>query len=449
MFIPLVVLSQSWQKSYDITPSFFDNIADIGHSIKETNDGGYILLSSSGAMHNIWIVKIQNNGNIQWEKNNYGSFPSPTDIQQTSDGGYVFCGGYDYAWLIKTDMFGNVTWNNTYDNLANERVYSVKETLDGGYVACGRSGNGSVTDAYVIKTDINGDTLWTRTFGSSTYFDVTHSILQSSDGGYAICGTTDNPVTDQDVWLIKTDMYGDTIWTKSYNSVDTVTFWDTQGWHTIAVHGSDIGYSVKQTNDGGYIITGTTTLSPGIVNSNGSFFGEYSFLIKTDGNGDLVWMEYYGSSNSHMISSNSVEQTNDGGYIFTGSCDPYISNNYSAYLIKTDINGSQECMRTYSTIHTNSNHDATGNSVRNTSDGGYIMIGKTQGIPPEVASDIFVVKVDSNGPCISTSFPNINRVTRRLLKVTDVLGREVNKKRNTPLFYIYNDGTVEKKIIIK
>ncbi|MDP7000223.1 MAG: hypothetical protein QF569_29625, partial [Candidatus Poribacteria bacterium] len=176
----------------------------------------------------------------------------------------------------------------TYGGSENDYGYSVQQTSDDGYIITGETysyGNGEA-DVWLIRTDANGDTLWTQTYGGSES-DIGNSVQQTSDGGYIIAGETYSYGNGAaDVWLIKTDADGDTLWTQTFGGTEF-----------------DIAHSVQQTSDDGYIITGETY-------SYGN--GEADvWLIKTDANGDTLWTQTFGGSESDI--GNSVQQTSDGG----------------------------------------------------------------------------------------------------------------------------------------
>jgi len=160
----------------------------------------------------------------------------------------------------------------------------------------------------LVKTDSLGEILWTRTYGGTDY-DYSWSVKQSSDGGYIIIGTTESfGAGSADVYLIKTNSSGDTLWTGTYGGT-----------------GYDEGWSVQETSDGGYIITG--------------FFdavGEDVILIKTDSLGDTLW-----TRTCVNCSGISVQQTSDGGYIITGGTG-FGAGSSDFYLSKTDSNGLME-----------------------------------------------------------------------------------------------------------
>ena len=249
---------------------------DVGQSIQQTTDGGFIITGfSMGAIGGFggWLIKTDSEGNKIWD---YFFDESGEDggmsVQQTSDGGYIIGGitssfgnGEDDVWLIKIDSQGNEMWNKTFGGSSNDVCYSVQQTIDSGYITCGFTesfGNGE-KDVWLIKTDSQGNEMWNKTFGGSNN-DGGNSILQTTDGGYIITGTTSSFGNGKnDVWLIKTDSQGNEMWNK--------TFGGSEG---------DTGLFGQQTLDGGYIILGSTS---SFGNGNSAVW-----LIKTDSQGNTV-----------------------------------------------------------------------------------------------------------------------------------------------------------------
>jgi len=252
----------------------------------------------------------------------------------------------------------------TFGGSDDDWGYSVSQTSDGGYIIAGGTksfgaGNG---DVYLIKTDGNGNQIWQKTFGGSNY-DLGYSVSQTSDGGYIIAGWTYSfGAGISDVYLIKTDGNGNQIWQKTFGG---------SNW--------DLGCSVSQTSDGGYIIAGTS-FGAGISDV---------YLIKTDGNGNQIWQKTFGGS--YNDEGNSVSQTSDGGYIIAGTTESFVAGDYDVYLIKTDGNGNQIWQKTFG----GGSWDG-GNSVSQTSDGGYIIAGTTHSFGAGI-SDVYLIKTDRNG----------------------------------------------------
>ena len=297
-------------------------------------------------------------------------------VQQTTDGGYIITGytksfgnGGEDIWLIKTDSNGNEEWNQTFGGSEYDRGYSVQQTTDGGYIITGYTksfGNGG-EDIWLIKTDSNGNEEWNQTFGGSEY-DRGYSVQQTTDGGYIITGYTGH-YSQRDAWLIKTDSQGNEVWNRTFE------------WGEC----SEEGYSVQQTDDGGYIITG----QKGTRSFYALLCRSDLRLFKTDSQGNEDWNKTFGGS--WYEKGNSVQQTDDGGYIITGETSSTENDGDDVLLIKTDSQGNEEWIRTFG----GSGYEK-GNSVQQTDDGGYIITGHT-GTSGNGEYDLWIIKTDSQG----------------------------------------------------
>jgi uncharacterized delta-60 repeat protein len=368
---------------------------DRANSFQQTSDGGYILAGYTSSFgvdsSDIFLIKTDANGNVQWAKTYGGTYDDRAySVQQTSDGGYIVAGrtasfgaGYYDIFLIKTDANGNVQWVKTYGygGTRYDEAYSVQQTSDGGYILAGVNYFGAFGDIFLIKIDANGNIIWAKTYRGISY-DEAYSVQQTSDGGYILAGSTLSfGAGHEDFILIKTDANGNVQWAKTYGG--------TYG---------DRAYSVQQTSDGGYIVAGTTW----------SFGAGYYdiFLVKTDANGNVQWAKTYGGTYGDYASS--VQQTSDGGYIVAGYTYSFYA--YGAiFLIKTDANGNIIWAKTYRGTIAGGAY-----SVQQTSDGGYIVAGVNSSGAGDY--DIFLVKTDANGNIGSCSIvqnasPTVNTVS--------------------------------------
>lgn len=299
---------------------------DVGYSVYQCSDSGYIICGYSNSFgagnHDIYLVKTDVNGVLSWTQtiggvnDDWGFI-----IRQTSDGGFILTGntssygaGQTDAFLIKLDGQGNTLWSKYFGGINNDWCASVQQTSDGGYIICGGTlsfGAGGY-DVYLIKTDQMGNDLWIQTIGGNESDDA-YSVQQTSDGGYIIAGETYSfGAGVNDVYVIKTDSYGNTLWTKTFGG---------------STH--DIAYCIDETPSGTFILTG----------------GTYSFgagqndvyLISITASGDLIWAKTFGDVGSDC--GRSVECTDDGGYIITGGTTSFGAGGSDVYLLKTDHNG--------------------------------------------------------------------------------------------------------------
>ncbi len=256
--------------------------------VQQTADGGYILIGNTDSYgrgsFDIWFVKVDSNGNMQWNNTLGGIGQDKAHIVKQVPGGYIIAGrtesygaGYSDFWLVKTDTKGEEQWNNTYGGYYHDGADSIQQTHDGGYIIAGitqsfGSGHG---DFLLVKTDSNGTEQWYRTFGGVNH-EFNPSVRLSPDGGYILGGLTLS--FDGRYWLIKTDEDGNVQWDRTFRGSGLESF--------------------QQTLDGGYIITGDLYNPP---------------IIKTDSNGIEQW-----DIRMEWDRIDSVLQTGDGGYILSG-----------------------------------------------------------------------------------------------------------------------------------
>ena len=365
------------------TRTFGESGLDYGNSVQQTMDGGYVIAGVKERqppfLFQAWLIKTDSQGEEEWNKTfgGYG-YDHGLSVQQTMDGGYIVggnsfvetcydCWSYDFL-LIKVDSQGEAEWTQTFGGDDVDQGHSVQQTTDGGYIITGITysfGNGD-KDIWLIKVDSQGEKEWDQTFGGSSE-DQGTCVQQTIDGGYIITGYTTGLDGWADAWLIKTDSQGEEEWNRIFDGSD----------------GSYINYArfVQQTIDGGYIITGGQYYS--------GFRGRDIWIIKTDSQGGEEWNRTFGGGGEDEGSS--VQQTTDGGYIITGYTGSYGNGLYDAFLLKTDTQGAEEWTQTFG----GSDYDY-GNSVQQTTDGGYIITGQT-GSYGNGVRDVLLIKTDSQG----------------------------------------------------
>jgi len=299
--------------------------------------------------------------------------------RQTPDGGYIAVGyayisGYKVV-VIKTDSTGDKLWSRLYGVSGIDEGHSIQQTSDGGYIVVGGGGSyGPYStlpkDVYLIKINSSGDTLWTRTYGRS-YDDQGWSVQETPDDGYIVSGTTALSPGDNHVYLIKTNSSGDTLWTRTYGSMGS-------GW----------GCLVQQTSDGGYIFAAANCRTPDNPLS--------IYVIKTDSSGDTLWTKACGTTDSAQV--HSFQPTSDGGYILAGTILESYTGLSDVYLVKMTSSGDTLWTRRYGDPYNES-----GWSVQETSDGGYIIAGTTVWYgPTEDWPRVWLIKTNSTGDTLWT-----------------------------------------------
>lgn len=271
-----------WQKTFGGT------LNDNAQCIRQTTDGGYILCgyteSNDGdvaANHgggDSWVLKLDNSGQIEWEKSLGGSsYDFGQDIKQTV-GGYILSGGTNSndgdvtvqkgngdCWLVKLDYTGNIEWQNSLGGSDNDFGQSVEPASDGGYIIAGfsQSADGDVTgqhgngDCWVVKCDNNGNLQWQKMLGSSGN-DYAFCIQRISSGGYVLTGYSefnDGDVSgnhgNYDCWVVQLDNLGNVQFQRSFGGT-----------------GVDIGYSIRQISAGSYIVAGYSQSENGDITEN-------------------------------------------------------------------------------------------------------------------------------------------------------------------------------------
>ena len=360
---------------------------DVGSSVQQTSDGGYIVGgytvshdTTSGELLYYYAVmyKFNTYGHIEWKKAFSGlGLAAGITVQQTDDDGFILVGytahesGEDtQVLLLKTDQLGNIEWETTYQVMDVCMGYSVQQTQDGGYILSGSaiSSDTNMMNILLVKTDNNGIMEWNNTYNNGDY-TIGYSVQQTNDHGYIVCGYRFNFDFDieMDAFLIKTDPNGNEEWTKIlFTEMSQST-------------------SCQQTNDSGYILTGTIFSDQ----ENASL----AFLLKLDNGGYEEWNRTYSVLGN--ASGSSVQQTSDNGYIITGSTYDNFEESVDVLLLKTDIYGNQNWNRTFEFPGLM----AAGSSVDQTYDDGYIITGMVNDnqFPLPSPSYGILIKSTSNG----------------------------------------------------
>ncbi|PSR55161.1 hypothetical protein AHMF7605_17430 [Adhaeribacter arboris] len=410
-------------------------------SIQPTQEGGYILggssLSGIGSdktttnkgEFDYWIVKLDANGEKIWDRTFGGNgYEHLATVLPTRDGGYILGGysesgksgdkseankGFQNYWIVKIDNKGKKVWDKTIGGNNQDMLAALMQTSDGGYILGGTSNSGKrgdKSDAYrgeeenydywIVKLKADGSKEWDKTIGGSES-DELSSLQQTSDGGYILGGSSTSGIsgdksenkksdyTDVDYWVVKLKADGSKEWDKTIggNSDDNLT-------------------SGQQTNDGGYILGGTSQseISGDKSQAPKGGNGDY-WIVKLKADGSKEWDKTIGGSNSDKLAS--VQQTSDGGYVAGGYSGSDISGNKSQiskgyedyWVVKLKADGSQEWDKTSG----GSDTDVL-TSLQQTSDGNYILGGWSNsgksGDKSQAAkggSDYWIIKLDNKG----------------------------------------------------
>ncbi len=200
----------SWQKIYGGGYSGYQHA-----SIQQTTDSGYIVAGAGWGL-DVCVIKLDQTGNISWQKTYGGSENDEAfSIQQTTDGGFIVAGytfsfgtGYNDMWILKLDQTGNISWQKTYGGSDYDDAYSIQQTADGGFIVAGRThsfGAGG-WDMLVLKLDQTGNVSWQKTYGGNGD-EAAYSIRQSTDGGFIVSGESSSLGTFC-MWILKLDQTG-------------------------------------------------------------------------------------------------------------------------------------------------------------------------------------------------------------------------------------------------
>ena len=413
-----------------------------GIDVHQTNDDGYIVL---GQGINEWIlIKTNQNGDTLWSKKYYNG--NAKSILETLDGGYIisYTSIAGYVSLIKTDSNGQIMWQKSYnrglmggiiENTDSSLIIAYTENLITPY------GYDNINYIMLSKTNSYGDTLWTSILMSYTNGWGGHisDLHKTFDQGYILSGGENPPYSIYTGWnggalFIKTNSLGNKEWERQI-------YGGGGGGLTV---GQDHQYinSVQQSNDSGYVFCGVA--SDNIFSNNGQCMSKIDFSNygKLDSQGFILWQKHLvpiSLSNSYG-SCRSIYKTFDGNYII-GSY--YLTGQQGDVfgLTEIDNDGNVLCHKQLDLMPA---LKVAGTAVKQVADSAYIVTGYNK-----VNGSIILIKSYCSSSANSTINVFEDVSNKELLKVTDLLGRETKGTKNEVLFYIYDDGTVEKRIIIE
>ncbi len=416
------------QWDYDIYRSDINE----GFAIIQTKDSGYAIVGGayvSGRSKDVYVVKLDAKGIEEWEKTIGGeSTDEGYAIIQTSDGGYAITGithsfgnGQGAVYVIKLDSVGNVQWSKTIGGKYGNKGWAIIQSKDGGYAITGYtypSGDQLIRDVYVIKLDAKGNLQWSTSFGG-VYIDEGRAIIQTSDGGFAIVGTTtSSDYFDADIYIAKLDALGNLQWmqiagTDNWDEgraivetsdggyrvagVNEEVFENSRKWKNVyllklsaegniewtklvSLERRDIGYDFTQDTEGRYVIVGAT-----------KYFeqGESDvYLLNVDTEGKVYWSRAIGATGNEE--GYAIIPANEG-YAIVGYTESFGQGNRDVYLIKVSSKGYLQWARAIG-----GKASDEGYAIVQALDGGYVIAGYTESFG-QGKKDVYIIKVDHRG----------------------------------------------------
>jgi hypothetical protein len=399
------LVAQTFQKTYG------GSGLEFCWNLKPTFDKNFMFIGNSNSFGTpgIYLVKINNDGDTLWTKAIGGNASElGLNAHQTNDGGmmvigqtYSFGAGNADAFVTRLDTAEQILWSKTYGGIYNDEFVDIIPVGGNGFVFMGTSssfGDSNTNfDIYLIRIDAMGDTIWTKTIAASGY-DAPLDIQQTTDDGYIITGYTNSFSSGQDeIFLIKTDSNASIEWTKLYSGA-----------------GGDVGSSVVQTPDHGYMVVGKT-------HSFGSGEG-HLFILKTDVNGDLVWAKKF--IDPYLVWGYHLIRTQNDEYAITGQGQILGTGGTHAFLLKINAAGSIIWSHLYG-----GNELDHARAVVEMEDGGF-MLG---GVSNDVGAggwDYYAIRTDNMG------------YTGCLLVDVTIEDSIVVPAVSTPTFYITTTNTV-------
>jgi hypothetical protein len=393
------------------------SLDDIPYSINQTADGGFIVVGStvsadSGAAGSGNTVPYPGSGGVitglgslliaaSYDAGDFTKAQKYTIRVESAVGRVVTstttgAAGYASAdrdiLVMKLDSSGTLQWLNVYGSNYDDEGYGIRQTSDGGYVLAGYTEARGNRDALVIRLDSAGNVVWQKVLGGR-YADFASDIRQTGDNGFIVVGTTYSSNSGDvgvnhgsgDIWVIRMDPSGTIVWQK-----------------LLGGYGDDNGYSIHQTIDGGYVLTGNTySDNSGDVGPNHG--SDDMWVVKLDSVGNIQWQKVLGG-NAHEAGYG-VRQTHDGGYVAAGVTGSSNNGDVGAshgngdfWVVRLDSSGNIQWQK----VLGGSDVD-NGRAIEQTSDGGYILTGySTSGSSGDVgpnhnSCDAWVVRLDSVG----------------------------------------------------
>ena len=406
----LVIVNQlAWQKALGGTGKEYAQAvaptSDGGYLVAgytSSSDGD---VTANHGTYDYWVVKLNADRTIAWQKTFGGSGDDRANsIVALADGGCVvagytnsndgdvtgFHGGVDY-WIVKLNANGGIVWQKTYGGSGFDRATSIVSVSDG-YVVAGyaSSSDGDVTanhgsyDYWVVKLNTNGVAVGEHAFGG-TSADYAYSLTTTSDGGYLIAGrsaSNDGDVSGNhggdDCWVVKLNASGGLVWQKAQGG-----------------SGTEIGRSVVATSDGGSLVGTTVSSNDGDVTGNHG--GEDYWVVKLNAGGTIVWQKALGGSGNDNLYS--IAPAADGGCAvagYAGSTNGDVTGNHGsddAWVVRLNASGAMVWQKALGGTLIDNGHSAIA-----ASNNGFIVAGNSNSTDGDVSgfhgdTDFWVFKI--------------------------------------------------------
>jgi len=376
--------------------TYGDTLNDVARYAEVTSDGGFIITGfhtvPPDTTCNIWVLRTNSNGDTLWTTSlGTPNYDVGYCVKETSDSHFVVCGVWtdldnydpnDYSGDIFVSLLspeGNVLWTWLYANgntALNGGANYILEDIDGNFVLIGgmRHIGYNKKHAFLLKLNRSTQTvMWESIFPTEDYVSYTTTVLQTpADSGFIITGLI-YPLNngDCDIYLVKTNSVGDTLWT-----------------NTIGEWGDYEARHMAATSDGGYIITGNTAIPP---SSN-----RIAYLLKVDEEGNYQWHKHFPSGYPNIPSSAfGIVQSPDSGYALTGYFPFIETNSQDLVLIKTYQNGDLLWMKGFGDDYYDKGYSIT------LSEEGFVLAGYKQESSGE--RDVFLIHTNFEGLITSNS----------------------------------------------
>ncbi|MEM8907331.1 MAG: hypothetical protein AAGD05_05745, partial [Bacteroidota bacterium] len=387
-------MAQTWERFFDFASH------DFSKNILQTADGGILVTANTGNgddVSDVLLLKLNRDGDLDWS-NTYGgaSYDEIERLIPTPDGGYLMA-GYTFSlgdggdvYLVKIDQAGNLQWELNYGGSDFDRARSLVATNDGNFVFVGwtRSpvggdvseppfgGPAEFFDGWVAKVSPTGTLLWDRRFGGVEPDEI-HDVVAGPDGGVVMIMNTSSPEVGAngfDILALALDANGQEIWSETYGGTEY-----------------EEAFTIDNTLDGGYVI-GAITSSFGNGESD-------IYLIKADANGVEEWTQTYGGATGEF--GGYVVALEEGGYILSGATRSFGSSFFDVYLIRTDEMGQALWTQHYG----GGDNVDVATSVFHTDDNHFLIAGQRREDdgPTILSSDLYVLKTDPLGNTVTNT----------------------------------------------